>query len=100
MKRGVFDALTMYIAAGFDANHDIALRLNKCFNEGGVLIMNEADKKNIESRMKNESNSLKKYHAFLSYLMEFGYDLAIAPSYNVSDSFGFEGFVATFHNNA
>ena len=62
--------------------------------------MNEADKKNIESRMKNESNSLKKYHAFLSYLMEFGYDLAIAPSCNVSDSFGFEGFVATFHNNA
>lgn len=90
----------MYIAAGFDANHDIAMRLDKCFNNGGVLIMNEVDKRNIESRMKNETNLLNKYHAFLSYLMEFGYDLAIAPSHNVSDSFGFEGFVSIFHGSA
>ena len=90
----------MFVAAGFDANHDMALRLDKCFKDGGVMIMNDSEKTNIESRMKNESNSLKKYHAFLSYLMEFGYDLAIAPSHNISDSFGFEGFVSTFHNNA
>ena len=53
----------------------------------------DADKVNIESSMKSQSNTLIKYHTFLSYLMEFGYDLGIAPSYNVSGSFGFESFI-------
>ena len=87
LKRGVFDALTMYIAAEFDANSDIALCLYKCSNDGGVLNMDEADRRNSESRMKNESHLLKKY------------DLTIELLCNLSDSFVFEGFVATLHNN-
>jgi hypothetical protein len=31
--------------------------------------------------------------------MELGYDLAIAPSCNVSGSFGFEAFVGLFGND-
>ena len=41
-------------------------------------------------------NSLQKFHTFLAYWVEFGYDLAIAPLSNVSGSFGFEGFVGSF----
>ena len=43
--------------------------------------------------MKSESNEIIKFHTFLSYLMEFGYDLEMAPSLNVSGSFGFESFI-------
>eukprot|EP00956_Cyclotella_meneghiniana_P015940 scaffold24808_cov102-Cyclotella_meneghiniana.AAC.5 len=69
--------------------------VNKDFADGGVMILSDADKVNIESSMKSQSQSdtLTKYHTFLSYLMEFGYDLGIAPSYNVSGSFGFESFI-------
>ena len=79
---------TLQIAAEFEANSDIALRLYKCSNVGGVFIMDEADRRNSESRMKNESHLLKKY------------DLTIAPLCYLSDSFGFEGFVATLHDNS
>jgi hypothetical protein len=48
------------------------------------------------SQNNNKDNVLNKFHAFLAYEMEFGYDLAIAPSLNVSGSFGFESFVGLF----
>ena len=83
MKRGVFDALTMYIAAEFDANSDIASCLYKCSNsnDGVVLNMDEADRRNSESRMKNESHLLlKKYNLTIALLLLC----------NLSDSFGYD----------
>ena len=92
--RGTFEFLTQQVvAAGFDPKSDLAKRVKLSYEEGGVLVLNAADKAAIEKGMKQHPDSLRKYHAFLSYLMEFGYDLAIAPSSNVSGSFGFEGFV-------
>ena len=57
------------------------------------MMLSDADKVNIESSMKSQSNTLIKYHIFLSYLMELAYDLGVVPSYNVSGSFGFESFI-------
>jgi hypothetical protein len=94
--RGVFEQLTLYIAAGFDSKCSLAANIDKSFEEGGVMIMNATDKANINESMKQSPDSLNKFHAFLSYQMELGYDLAIAPSCNVSGSFGFESFVGLF----
>jgi hypothetical protein len=71
---GYFDSLTLVIAAGFDPKSELAALIDKDY--------------------KHQNNcTLNKYHTFLSYLFELGYNLAIAPSSNVSDSFGFESFV-------
>jgi hypothetical protein len=94
---GYFDSLTLVIAAGFDPKSELAALIDKDFNEGGIMIMSDADKTNISSSMKQNNCTLNKYHTFLSYLFKLGYDLAIAPSSNVSDSFGFESFVGLFN---
>ena len=60
------------------------------------MIMNETDISNIESSMKQCHRNIQKYHAYLSYLMEFGYDLAINVRSNVSSNPGFESFVGLF----
>jgi hypothetical protein len=96
VTRGTFDSLTQLIAAGFDKNSELAKCIDKSYDEGGVLILNEQDKTNISSSQNNNKDVLNKFHAFLAYEMEFGYDLAIAPSLNVSGSFGFESFVGLF----
>ena len=69
------------------------LRSYEDFKDGGYDVVSDADKVNIESSMKSQSNTLIEYHISLSSLMEFCYDLGIAPSYNVSGGFGFESFI-------
>jgi hypothetical protein len=96
LTRGEFESLTLYVAAGFESTGSLASQVVNNFDSGGIMIMNEADKTNINTSMKQTPDLLQKYHAFLSYLMELGYDLAIAPSCNVSGSFGFESFVGIF----
>ena len=95
-QRGIFDNLTQYIAAGFDGNCEIAACADKSYDEGGILVMNDNEKQQIKSSMKQTKNVIAKFHAYLAYLMEFGYDLALSPAHNVSESFGFEGFVGLF----
>jgi hypothetical protein len=46
--------------------------------------------------MKHAPRDLTKFHEFLSYLMELGYDLAINTRDNVSSNPGFESFVGLF----
>jgi hypothetical protein len=91
--RGNFESLEQIIAAGFDPKCDLSKCIDKSYEEGGVLIMSKADKTKINSSIRQNPNSLHKFHAFLCYQMEYGYDLAISPASNVSGSFGFEQFV-------
>jgi hypothetical protein len=91
--RGHFDSLTMVTVAGFDPKSELAELVDKDYSEGGVLVLNESDRTKIKQSMRRDPHELHKFQTFLSYLMEFGYDLAIAPASNVSNSFGFEAIV-------
>ncbi len=63
---------------------------------GGILVLGDDDVSNFNSSMKNQPWNIEKFHAYLAYLFEFGFDLAIQPSMNVSSSHGFESFVGVF----
>ena len=60
------------------------------------LIIDDDDIKQIDSSQKRTQVKLHKYQAYIAYLMEFGYDLAIRPSLNVSQNPGFESLVGVF----
>lgn len=95
-KRGLFDSLTQYIAGGWDPNCAAAASINKSYEDGGVMVLNESDKSKINASMRQTPDSHFKFRSFLAYQLELGYDLAISPSDNVSGSFGFESFVGLF----
>lgn len=95
-RLGFFESLEQLIAAGFDHNSEDALLLDKCYQNGGFMIMNELDKDRIKSSMKHVPRNLTKFHEYLSYLIELGYDLAINTRDNVSSNPGFESFVGIF----
>jgi hypothetical protein len=95
-KQGWFESLTQFIAAGFDPRSTRASLVDKNYSEGGVLILNRADKEKIRASMRQNPNVLQKFHSFLAYQVEFGYDIALAPGTNVSRSLGFESFVGLF----
>jgi len=39
---------------------------------------------------------LHKFHTYLAYMMEFGYNLSIRPSVDVSENFGLETIAGLF----
>ncbi len=79
----------MYIAAGFDPKSNSAASVSKN-NDGGILLMDNKDINLIKSSMPQIPVELHKFDTYLAYLMEFGYDLSIRPSVNVSKNPGFE----------
>jgi len=96
-KKGYFEGLSLLIAAAFDHTSDNAMNLEKDWNEGGLLILSEDDKRSIKESM-NSSNltPIQKFHDIVAYQVELGYDLAIEPSLNVSRSPGFESVLGIF----
>ena len=56
------------------------------------------DAAQIKSSLRRITSDLKKFHSYLAYLMELGYDLAIRPSYNVSENPGFESIAGLFES--
>ena len=46
--------------------------------------------------MKQQSPHLLTFHAYLAYLFELGYDVAIQPSMSVSSNPGFDSFIGVF----
>ena len=93
-KRGVkgsFESLTQVIAAEFDRSNEVATYLDRDVDEGGLLLLADNEKKNIRTSMKNlKCREITKFHHILAYQVELGYDLAISPDNNVSNSPGFE----------
>ena len=94
---GHFENLTQVVAAGFNASSVPAMFMNKNHEQGGLLIMNNANLCQIESVLKTKILSqLQKCQEFIAYLFEFGYDLAINPDMNVSCSPGFKSFLCIY----
>ena len=95
-RKGTFESLGMYIAAGFDPNFDTAASVSKNYHDGGILVMDNNDINCIKSSMPRIPVEVHKFHTYLAYLMEFWYNLSIRPSVNVSESPGFETIAGLF----
>ena len=95
-KLGIFEHLTMLIGAGFNPKSHDAKLVDKDWKEGGLLIMSEDDKKYIKKSMDKDLASIQKFQDIVAYQFEFGYDLALSPEMNVSQSPGFESVLGVF----
>lgn len=96
-KQGTFEMLSAVIAAGFDPSSDLAQSVNRNWNDGGVLILDQDNINHIKSSMKKKNmQDIEKFQAILAYQFELAYDLAISPNFNVSRSPGFESFLGVF----
>ena len=95
-KQGWFESLAQFIAAWFKSQSTNASLIDTKYSESGVLILSQADKEKIRASMRQNPNVLQKFHSFLAYQVEFGYDIALVPGTNVSRSLGFESFVGLF----
>jgi hypothetical protein len=89
----------MYIAAGFDPNSDAAASVSKNYHNGGILVIDDNNINCIKSSMPRIPVELHKFHTYLAYLMEFGYDLSIRPSVNVSENPEFETIAGLFESS-
>ena len=76
---------------GFDPNCEEAKYLDRNWDEGGVLILNERHKCLIRSSMKNlNCASVIKFQHMLGYQIELGCDIALAKEMNASTNPGYE----------
>lgn len=89
-KQLVFQWLRQCIVTGFNSNNNVALTLDKGHNNQGILVLNNDDINHIQRSMKQQLNHLLKFHTYLAYLFELGYDVAIQPSMNVPSNVGFK----------
>jgi hypothetical protein len=60
-KRGLFDKLEQYVAAGFDSKCEVASYLNKGHGDGGILVLDVDDANNIKTGMKQNPNKIYKF---------------------------------------
>jgi hypothetical protein len=95
-KLGLFEHLTQVIVAGFDPSSEPLMILDKDHTSGGLLIINAEDQHRIKSLLKKDLTSIQKHQEIITYLFEFGHDLAISPENNVSQSPGFEMVLGVF----
>ena len=61
-RRGTFEILEMYIAAGFDPTSDAAVTVSKNCHDGGILVMDNDDINCIKSSMPQIPVELHKFH--------------------------------------
>ena len=94
-KRGAFERLDQLVAAGFAPTSTAAQTMDKDWKEGGLLILSDEDKEQIKKKFGRVSE-LQKFQDICAYQLEYGYDLAIAPGNNVSESPGFESVLGVF----
>jgi len=95
-KQGFFEHLSQVIRAGFDPKSDSAKLVDRDWKERGSLILSGEEKKLIKASMDKDLASIQKFQDIVAYQFEFGYDLAIAPEWNVSRSPGFESVLGIF----
>ncbi len=94
--RGTFDDLQQVIAAGWSPTSDTAMFLDRSRKDGGLLVFNEREKKQIRASMEKGLTDIQKFHDMCAYQFEMGYDLAISPGCNVSQSPGFESVLGIY----
>ena len=78
------------IAEGFDPNSEEAKRLDRNWDEGGMLILNEKHKRLISSVKNIKGAPLLKFQNVLGYQIELGCDIALAKEMNASTNAGYE----------
>ncbi len=96
VTKGTFQALQQVIGAGWDPISDVAKKLDRCWVDGGLLIVNEKETKQIKSSMGKALTDMQKFHDMCAYQFELGYDLALSPSCNVLESPGFESVLGIY----
>lgn len=87
-KDGVFEQLTPYVGAGFSDSLQPGTLSQK---ENGIFSYTNEEIEWISALNFRGKSGEQKYMQMVAYLFELGYDLALAPRDNVSDSPGFEG---------
>ncbi len=93
--KGIFESLQQVVAAGWSPTTDTAKLLDRSWKDGGVLIFNEKDNKQIRASM-GKGMTIQKFHDMCTYQFEMGYDLAISPRCNMSESLGFESVLGIY----
>ena len=93
-RRGHFESLEQFVAAGFDPKCEEANALDKDHKDGGILILSAAEAGRVKSGMRNlKCDNKEKFRHLLAYQMELGYDLALGPGDVVSVNPGFEAIL-------
>jgi len=98
-KRGIngtFKNLQMIVGAGWDPTSSCAKMLDRSWENGGLLIVNERESAQIRGSMGKGTTEIEKFHDMCAYQFEMGYDLAISPGCNVSRSPGFESVLGIY----
>ena len=89
--KGHFEHLVQLVAVGFDPNCEEAKCLDRNWDDGGVLILNERHKCLISSSMKNlKCASVIKFQHMLGYQIELGCDISLPKDMNASTNAGYE----------
>ncbi len=98
--KGNFEThLRQVIAVGWNNDCEDLKYLDKNWDDGGILILNDKDREFIKGSMKNlnlpESQAIVKFAHLLGYQVEHGYDLALPqdPRVNASGSVGHESIL-------
>ena len=98
-RRGHFESLCQFVAAGFDPKGEHVESLDKDYKNGGLFIITKDDVSRIKNAMTNLNCTAKvKFSHMPAYQMELGYDLALSPDDFVPSNPGFEavlGVVST-----
>ena len=96
-KKGIFERLTQYVAAGFDPTCEPTKTLiGKTSTDGGIWDFSEQEIKMVASFSKSKKKKKTVREIMIKvtgYQFELGYDLAISDVSNISGSAGFEAFV-------
>jgi hypothetical protein len=70
--------------------------LNRSWENGGLLIFNEKENKQIRASMGKVMTDLQKFHDMCAYQFEMGYDLGLSLGCNVSQSPGFDSVLGIY----
>ncbi len=96
VTKGTFEALQQVIGAGWDPTSNAAKMLDRSWTNGGILIVNKKETKQIKSSMEKAVTNMQKFQDMCAYQFELGYNLALSPSCNVSESPGFESVLGIY----
>ena len=98
--KGHFEHLRQLVAVGFDSDAQQLQYLDQDWTKGGILVLSERHQKHIDKSMNHlKCSRMVKYQHALGYIIELGYNLALAPDNDESDNPGFESLLGVFSSN-
>jgi hypothetical protein len=91
-----FKKVQQVIGDDWDPTFDVAKILDRSWTNGGLLIVNKKETKQIKTSTGKALTDMQKFYDMCAYQFELGYDLALSPSCNVSESLGFESVLEIY----